>query len=196
MVAIDRKEYCEYSPYQDSPQTIGYSVTISAPHMHAYALEHLEPFLQSGMKALDVGSGSGYLTACMSEMVGPDGKVIGIEHISELVDYSNENVKKSHADWLETGRVKFVVGDGRLGHPEDSKYDCIHVGAASPQKPTALIDQLKAPGRLFVPVGHLQQHIMIYDKKEDGSVEEKKIMGVVYVPLTDADKQRGRDHTY
>ncbi|CAO3621609.1 unnamed protein product [Cunninghamella echinulata] len=196
MSAIDRKDYCEYSPYQDSPQTIGYGVTISAPHMHAYALEQLEKFLQPGMKALDVGSGSGYLTACMAEMVGPNGRAIGIEHISELVDYSIKNVRKRHSDWIDSGRIKFVVGDGRLGYTEDAKYDCIHVGAASPKKPTELIEQLKAPGRLFVPVGQYQQNIIVYDKKEDGTVEEQKIMGVIYVPLTDADKQRGTNHSY
>ena len=66
--------------------------------MHAYALDALEPFLKEGNKALDVGSGSGYLATCMAEMVGSIGKVVGIEHVPELVDYSHhavENYKDS-----------------------------------------------------------------------------------------------------
>jgi protein-L-isoaspartate(D-aspartate) O-methyltransferase len=75
--------------------------------------------------ALDIGSGSGYLTACMAELVGPGGKVVGIEHISELVEMSERNVAKNKKDFLEHGRIKFVVGDGRLGWPEDGPYDCM-----------------------------------------------------------------------
>lgn len=50
---------------------------------------------------------------------------MGIEHISELVTLSKRNVRKQHADWLESGRIKFVVGDGRLGYAEDGPYDCM-----------------------------------------------------------------------
>ncbi|CAO3594519.1 unnamed protein product [Absidia cylindrospora] len=164
--------------------------------MHAYALEHLEKYLQPNMKVLDIGSGSGYLTACMAEMVGSGGKVIGIDHIQELVSLSDRNMRKHHEDWIESGQVEFVVGDGRQGYPSEAPYDCIHVGAAADEKPSTLIDQLKAPGRLFVPVGRAEQTIMVYDKNEDGKVETKKIMGVMYVPLTDAEKQMGRDHSY
>lgn len=70
MVAVDRKEFCpSREAYRDTPQSIGCNVTISAPHMHAYALETLASHLQPGSKVLDVGSGSGYLTACMAVMV-------------------------------------------------------------------------------------------------------------------------------
>lgn len=85
MRKVDRQHYSPKNPYEDSPQTIGYHVTISAPHMHAYALELLADRLKPGMRALDVGSGSGYLTVCMSHMVGNDGLAVGIEHIPELV---------------------------------------------------------------------------------------------------------------
>ncbi|KAG0193023.1 Protein-L-isoaspartate(D-aspartate) O-methyltransferase [Apophysomyces sp. BC1034] len=168
----------------DSPHIVACS------HMHGYALDKLQDYLKPGMKALDVGSGSGYLVACMAEMVGPEGQAIGIDHISELVDMSKRNVSTHHADWLESGRVKLVTGDGRKGFPEQAPYDCIHVGAAASKTPTELINQLKAPGRLFIPVGTMSQSIMLIDKKEDGSIEEKKWLGVMYVPLTDEDKQR------
>ncbi|KAI9315211.1 protein-L-isoaspartate O-methyltransferase [Dichotomocladium elegans] len=191
MRVIDRKDYCPRYAYYDEPQSIGYGATISAPHMHGYALEKLQDYLQPGMRALDVGSGSGYLTACMAEMVGPEGKVVGIEHIEPLVELSEKNMAKRHADWLREGRVKFIAGDGRLGYPADSGYDCIHVGAASSKKPTALLDQLKAPGRCFVPVGMASQAIMMYDKDENGVIHEKEWLSVMYVPLTDKEKQYG-----
>ncbi|KAI7850988.1 protein-L-isoaspartate O-methyltransferase [Circinella umbellata] len=189
MKAVDRNDYAPRRPYSDHPQSIGYGATISAPHMHAYALEKMQDYLKPGMKALDVGSGSGYLTVCMADMVGPEGQVIGIEHIQELVDMSNRNVRKHRADWIDSGRVKFITGDGRQGYPEGSLYDCIHVGAASSEKPTKLLEQLKSPGMLLSPVGTTLQSMMIYQKEKDGIIKEEKWLGVQYVPLTDKDKQ-------
>ena len=75
---VDRKHYAPSNPYVDSPQTLGFGATISAPHMHAYALEYLEKNLRKAKKALDVGSGTGYLTAAMSLMAPNDCTVYGI----------------------------------------------------------------------------------------------------------------------
>uniref|UniRef100_A0A8C9F511 Protein-L-isoaspartate(D-aspartate) O-methyltransferase n=1 Tax=Pavo cristatus TaxID=9049 RepID=A0A8C9F511_PAVCR len=75
---------------------------------HAYALELLSDQLHEGAKALDVGSGSGILTACFSRMVGPKGQVVGIDHIKELVDDSINNVKKDDPTLLSSGRVKLI----------------------------------------------------------------------------------------
>ena len=69
MAAVDRKDFCPTGPYKDNPQPIGSNATISAPHIHAYALELLKNHLKPGNKVLDVGSGSGYLTVCMALMV-------------------------------------------------------------------------------------------------------------------------------
>lgn len=73
MLSVDRSNYSKYNPFMDSPQSIGYGVTISAPHMHAHALELLKNQLINGTRALDVGSGSGYLTACMAKVMGAKG---------------------------------------------------------------------------------------------------------------------------
>jgi len=193
MTNVDRANYVSNTAdaYEDSPQAIGHGATISAPHMHAYAAEHLLPFLHPGAKVLDVGSGSGYLTAVFHQLVGPTGKVVGIDHISELVDWSISNLKKDGLDEaLEKKEIEMVVGDGRKGYPSGGPYDAIHVGAAAPSLPSELVDQLASPGRMFIPVGTFMQYIEQVDKDEHGKVTSKRVMGVSYVPLTDKSRQK------
>uniref|UniRef100_A0A915IQH3 protein-L-isoaspartate(D-aspartate) O-methyltransferase n=1 Tax=Romanomermis culicivorax TaxID=13658 RepID=A0A915IQH3_ROMCU len=144
MTAVDRANYCPHNPYHDNPQSIGYGATISAPHMHGYALELLKDHLTGGKKALDVGSGSGYLTACMAIMLGKTGKAIGIDHIEELVNFSITNVQNGNPDLLKDGRCKLITGDGRLGCPEEAPFDAIHVGAAAETLPRAVSRGLRS----------------------------------------------------
>ncbi|EGO03931.1 hypothetical protein SERLA73DRAFT_175629 [Serpula lacrymans var. lacrymans S7.3] len=196
MAKVDRANYVTHKAdaYQDSPQPIGHGATISAPHMHAHATEHLLPFLQPGSKVLDVGSGSGYLAAVLHHLVSPEGvqgKVVGIDHIPELVEWSILNLKKDGlAEALQDKRIEVIAGDGRQGYASGGPYDAIHVGAAAPTLPTALVEQLASPGRMFIPVGSYTQQIIQVDKDANGKVTKKELMGVSYVPLTDAEKQQ------
>lgn len=95
---------------------------------HAHAAENLLPFLHPGARVLDVGSGSGYLSAVLYELVRSDsedsqgpgaesmGKVVGIEHVSELVDWSIHNLRKNGlGNAIDEGQIKVVAGDGRKG---------------------------------------------------------------------------------
>jgi len=199
MSSIDRANFVLKTPqaYDDSPQPIGHGATISAPHMHAYALENLFPFLHPGATVLDVGSGSGYLCAVFHNLVSPSqpgiprGKVVGIDHIPELVEWSKSNlINNGLGPALNEGRILVVTGDGREGYPAFGPYDAIHVGAASKNLPETLVDQLKAPGRMFIPVGTSTQVIWQVEKDAKGKVTTKELMDVMYVPLTDAERQK------
>ena len=151
--ALDRGNYCPTNPYQDSPQRIGHWATISAPHMHAHCLSELVGHLREGGSVLDCGSGSGYLAAAFAHMVGVTGKVVGVDHIKELVDLSIENTKKADATLLDSGRLQLICADGRQGWSDGAPYDVIHVGAAAKTVPPALLEQLAPGGRLIIPVG-------------------------------------------
>lgn len=135
MAKVDRKAYCPdpRSAYQDSPQTIGCSATISAPHMHAHAAEELLEYLKPDSSVLDVGSGSGYLAALFHHLVKPmpghegevsgahsGSRVIGIEHIEPLVKQSVENMKTDGlSDAMSKGQIEVVLGDGRKGEARE-----------------------------------------------------------------------------
>lgn len=165
--------------------------------MHAYALGLLhEQLTRSGAKALDVGSGSGYLTACMAKLVSKDGrggKVVGIEHIPELVERSKTNIAndKSLQELVDRGTLKLITGDGRAGYPSEAPYDAIHVGAAAAEIPSALIEQLKPGGRMVIPCGPEDgmQYLMVINKSANGEISSSEQMAVRYVPLTNKDDQ-------
>lgn len=195
MKETDRKHYCSEKPYVDAPQSIGQGVTISAPHMHGYALEHLIEKFKYGGKALDVGSGSGYLTACFARAnrkastsnSNSEKIVVGIEHHESLVELAIKNINSDDPNLIKSGELIIIAGDGRNGYEKYAPYDIIHVGAAAPKTPQALLEQLKPGGRLICPVGpqYGAQNLMQYDKDERGEISVTKLMSVVYVPLTD-----------
>ncbi|XP_074589264.1 protein-L-isoaspartate O-methyltransferase-like isoform X2 [Curcuma longa] len=129
--------------------------------------------------------GTGYLTACFALMVGPHGHAVGVEHIPELVASSISSIKQSAAaSLLKDGVLSVHVGDGRLGWPELAPYDAIHVGAAAPEIPPALLEQLKPGGRMVIPVGSYFQDLKVVDKNPDGSISIHSETSVRYVPLT------------
>lgn len=159
--------------------------------MHAMCLDLLDSHLVEGASVLDVGSGSGYLTAAMAYMVRPGGLAVGVEHVPQLADWSIENIKMANPELIKEGVVQIVSADGRKGVPEKAPFDVIHVGAASLGKPTELMKQLKVGGRMVVPVERTRgdQLLMTIDRVGEDQFQEHVITSVRYVPLTDKKKQ-------
>lgn len=127
MLQIDRAHFSPREPYADRPQSIGHAATISAPHMHANAAESLLPYLKPGARVLDVGSGSGYLTCVLAALVMPGGTVVGVDHIEALRELGEGNARACEGarEWVESGKVRFVKGDGRKGWREGGGWDAI-----------------------------------------------------------------------
>ena len=200
MLEVDRKDFSEENPYEDSPQRIGFNVNISAPHMHAYALEYLSEFCTENARILDIGSGSGYLTCALSAMTNYKGFVVGVEHIQELINKSINNIRKNHGDLLDNKKIVFVNSDGRLGCKKFAPYKAIHVGAAVEEIPDELLQQLDYGGRMFIPVGKEKkektdkgQYIYIVDKDMKGNITKKPILPVSYGMLTDVESQLNKN---
>lgn len=167
---VDRANFIPQNPYQDAPQPIGLGQTISAPHMHAHVLEEIYPYLKGkeNLKLLDVGCGSGYLTAALGRwchprpystkspgvlLEGASCQVFGMDVQKALVDLTIRNIRKEDGDLFDAGILKVQLGDGWKGLPEEAPFDAIHVGAAADGMPFALISQLKVGGLMIIPVG-------------------------------------------
>lgn len=158
---------------------IGFGQTISQPLVVAFMLELLEP--REGEKILDVGSGSGWTSALLAEIVGEKGKVIGIEIIPELKEFGEKNVAKYN--FIEKGRVKFICGDGSKGYEKEAPFDKILVSASVQGRlPTAWKEQVKVGGRIVTPIGN---SIWLFIKKSEKDFEEFEYPGFVFVPLVE-----------
>lgn len=156
---------------------IGHGQTISQPLVVAFMLEKLEP--QPGDKILDIGSGSGWTTALLAEIVGEKGRVIAIELIPELKEFGQTNVKKYN--FIKKGIVQFICADGSKGYKKEAPFDKILCSAAAQAEiPQAWKEQLKTKGRIVTPVG---SSIWLFIKKSDKEFEKIEFPGFAFVPL-------------
>ncbi len=164
------------STYQDRPLPIGEGQTISAPGVVAFMANVLE--VEKGMKVLDVGSGSGYVSAILSMLVGSEGKVVAMEVLPELVEQGKRNCRK-----LGRENIEFVQGDATQGYEREAPYDRITVGAAAEKVPESLVRQMKDGGKMVIPVNAGWGQDLLVVEKEEGKVKERKVMDVIFVPL-------------
>jgi protein-L-isoaspartate(D-aspartate) O-methyltransferase len=137
--------------------------------------------LRRGDRVLEVGAGSGYHAATVSEQVGSEGHVYTVESVPELVSAARSNLEKAGYSDL----ITLVQGDGSLGYLDRAPYDRILVTAAAPKVPRALVEQLRPEGILIVPVGGRQfpQELVKVQKDAKGRTQRASLGGVAFVPL-------------
>lgn len=157
--------------YEDEPIPLVSGATVSAPHMVAWQCEWLE--LQRGQRVLELGSGSGYLLALLAELVGPEGKVFGIDIDPHLTEEARRVLNR-----LSLGsRVQVRTGDARDGWPEESPFDRVVVSfAAPPEEVPAWQRQLAPGGVLLVPLEEAgKTHLVKWRAAANGWVQERGV---------------------
>ena len=168
--------------YNDSPLPIGYGQTISQPYIVAEMTRLLD--LHYGDKVLEIGTGSGYQAAVLTEFT-PD--VFTMEIIEPLYKKASKKFKSIGYNCIKTKH-----GDGYNGWPEHAPYDAIVVTAAAGEIPPPLIKQLKRGGRMIIPVGSRfgSQSLMLVEKDEHGKIKTRNLMAVRFVPLVRKDRTK------
>jgi protein-L-isoaspartate(D-aspartate) O-methyltransferase len=162
--------------YANRPLPIGEGQTISQPFIVALMTELLD--LKSTDRVLEIGTGSGYQAAVLAECVS---QVFTIEIVPSLGTRAAAVLRE-----LGYANVEVRIGDGYQGWPEKAPFDAIVVTAAPDEVPRPLIDQLKAGGRMVVPVGAQasDQELLLVTKDEAGQAVTRRTIGVRFVPLT------------
>ncbi len=166
-------EAVRHRAYEDAALPIGFGQTASQPSLQALYLQLLA--LNPTDKVLEIGTGSGYLTALLAQLAG---NVFSVERVREL------SVRARQAlDQLRISRVALLVGDGTIGWARFAPYDAILVSAGAPAVPPALVEQLAVGGRMLIPIGDReQQTLTLVRRTENGTVSEP-ITACVFVPL-------------
>jgi protein-L-isoaspartate(D-aspartate) O-methyltransferase len=161
--------------YEDGPLLIGFGQTISQPYIVAYMTEALDA--SPTHRVLEIGTGSGYQAAVLSELVR---EVYTIEIVPELARSAEATLRA-----LGRTNVRVRAGDGYAGWPDQAPFDRIIVTAAPEEIPRPLIDQLAPGGRLVIPVGSQgdTQWMTIVEKTGTGVVQ-KRTIPVQFVPFT------------
>ncbi len=166
-------EAMAHRAYEDTALPIGYQQTLSQP----YVVARMTALLLAGGsldRVLEIGSGSGYQTAILAQLVG---QVYAVERIKPLLEASRKRLRR-----LKLRNVRFRHGDGMLGWPEEAPFDGILCAAAPEQVPEALLAQLAPGGRLVLPVGGGLQYLKVITR-EDEDFQSETYDAVRFVPL-------------
>ncbi|MFH0980725.1 MAG: protein-L-isoaspartate(D-aspartate) O-methyltransferase [Planctomycetota bacterium] len=171
--------------YEDRPLPIGEGQTISQPYIVAFMTEALK--LTPGAKVLEVGTGSGYQAAVLSELTA---QVYTVEIVEPLARLAMETFRRHGYDTIVA-----KVGDGYAGWPEHAPFDAVIVTCAPETVPPELIKQLRPGGRLCIPVGPtgIGQDLLLVTKQPDGTTTTENLLPVAFVPMThEAPGERGK----
>jgi len=160
--------------YEDAPIPIGYGQTASQPSLQAHYLQVLG--IGSQDRVLEIGTGSGYLTALLALLAD---RVYSVERVRELSGRARRAL-----DELEIRNVALLVGDGSIGWRKFGPYDAILVSAASPAVPAALVEQLADGGRMLVPVGTREEQELVLVRRSGDEVTHDPVRErCTFVPL-------------
>ena len=159
--------------YEDHPLPIGANQTISQPYMVALMAEALE--LKGTERVFEVGTGSGYLAAVLSELCA---EVYSVETVEKLASKAR-NLLTS----LGYRNVSVLMGDGTLGWEEHSPYDAVVISAAAPCIPRPLLEQLKTPGFLVFPMGEKELQTLVRIRKDKAGIREEYLGECQFVKL-------------
>ncbi|MFC1570838.1 protein-L-isoaspartate(D-aspartate) O-methyltransferase [Candidatus Omnitrophota bacterium] len=164
-----------FMAYQDTPLPIGESQTISQPYVVAFMTQELK--LKPTDRVLEIGTGSGYQTAVLAEIVK---EVYTVEIIKPLAESATKRLK-------ELGYDNVIVkwDNGYNGWSEEAPFDAIIITAAPERVPEKLVGQLKMGGKMIVPVGDLRQELYLITRTESG-YDKKPVLPVRFVPMVDA----------
>lgn len=159
--------------YEDHPLPIGFEQTISQPYIVAFMTEALR--LQPHERVLEIGTGSGYQAAILSQLVNT---VFSIEIVEPLAKEAKDTIQK-----LGVTNVVVRAGDGYQGWPEEAPFDAIILTAAPEHIPQPLLDQLAIGGRIILPLGSHVQKLILLTRIHDGWQKEE-LLPVAFVPMT------------
>ncbi|MEZ6039241.1 MAG: protein-L-isoaspartate(D-aspartate) O-methyltransferase [Planctomycetaceae bacterium] len=167
--------------YNDTALPIGHQQTISPPYVVAYMTETLDP--QPNDRVLEIGTGSGYQAAVLAEIVK---EVYSIEIVSPLAKSASRRLQD-----LGYENVHVLDGDGYKGWPEHAPFDRIIVTCSPEKVPQPLVEQLKEGGRMIIPVGERYQQAFYLLKKENGELQQERLISTLFVPMTgESESQR------
>ena len=162
--------------FDNSPLPIGSGQTIPQPFIVALMTDVAAP--ETHDKVLEVGTGSGYQTAILAELVN---QLYTVEILPEMARAARQRL-----DTIGYNNIHYRVGDGRNGWAEEAPFDIILVTAAAVEVPPTLIEQLRPGGRMVLPVGerYAAQELVLLEKDDQGAVSLSSLLPVAFVPLT------------
>lgn len=169
-------EDIRHMAYENRPLPIGHGQTISQPYIVALMTDLLQP--KSDQRVLEIGTGSGYQAAVLSQLVA---QVYSIEIIEALGQSSAQLLKR-----LAYNNISTRIADGYNGWPQHAPFDSIIVTAAISHIPPPLVQQLKNGGRMIIPVGtrFQTQYLTLVEKDKQGKVTTRQLLPVAFVPFT------------
>jgi protein-L-isoaspartate(D-aspartate) O-methyltransferase len=183
MRSVPRHLFCRPADrklaYRDGALPIGFKQTISPPFVVAYMTQQLDP--QATDKVLEIGTGSGYQAAVLSQLAD---EVYSIEIVEPLARRAETTLKR-----IGCKNVHVRAGDGYQGWPEQAPFDRIIVTCSPDAPPQPLVDQLKEGGRMIIPVGEEFQQTLFLYRKTDGKLESEALDTTFFVPMTGTAEQ-------